>query len=156
MIRIRHGMFETNSSSNNVFVFKDTEIYITKTVVLHDEHFKDTLDNMPNLYFNSACVWSDEDRVEFIKFLYKCGVETIKYDGNYKAVKDAIEQYKGKTDIEMIPYCHGTSVGEENMKKICFGTNVKLIVMEDWEWEYGDTLKEQVGEYDSFCRYRLS
>lgn len=156
MILIRQGMFETNSSSNNVFVFKDTEIHIPKNVVLHDEHFKNTLDNMPNLYFNSACIWSDENGVEFIKFLYKCGVETIKYDGNNMSVKEAIKQYKGKTDIEMSPYCSGTSVGKENMKKICFGTNVKLLVMQDWEWEYGDTLKERVGEYDSFCYYRLS
>lgn len=151
MIQIRQSIFETNSSSCHVFMFpKNLDIRIPSTVVLNDDYH--TYDNLPNLYFNDACYFEEDSAISFIKFLYKSGVKNIKYTGNRSIVHDAIKKYKNETDFNINTHDFYTSL--KNLQKICFGTNVKLVVMEDHD--VCDENVAKYGDFESYCAYRLS
>ena len=151
MIQIRNNMFETNSSSCHVFMFpKDMGIHIPSTVTLDDDY--DTVDNMPNLFFNDSN-WGENYATEFIKFLYKSGVKTIKYSGKHKYVNEAIEKYKDKTDFEL-HLRRTVGMTEHELKKICFGTDVHLTTMEDYMVCQEEI--DKIGDFEDWNSYRLS
>ena len=155
MIQIRNSIFETNSSSSHAFLFpKDANIKIPSTVVLYDT-YDDTLDNMPNLYFND-CNWGEEYTTPFIKFLYKYGVKEIKYTGRHQYVTEAIDKYKtvDPSDITIDRF-EELMASEENLLRICFDSGVKLKTLSD-DWERQQKYVDPNNEYDHWCSYRLS
>lgn len=146
MIQIRNGIFETNSSSCHVFMIpKNTDIKIPKTVILEDEC---SADNMLNIYFNDIN-WGKDDIEPFIQFLYKCGVQEIRYNGRYSYVNDLIKKYKNSDPNEFY-----IRRNEESLKKVCFGTGIKLTTMEDYE--VCEESVNNLGDFEDWYPIRLS
>lgn len=98
MLSIRKGMFETNSSSCHKLIAPADQSYTIPKVVDFDR--KDT-DGLAFLYdmFETRDYYIEL----WIPFLYANGVEEIIYTGDNIALKGAIEEFKGTTEVSRRP-----------------------------------------------------
>ncbi len=134
MIQVRYIMFETNSSSANVFIIpKDQRVVIKKRFIFRSDHSSDIVSEQALCYIFDD--WFDEginkeaiDQI--INFLYSVGVEEIIYDGPNEYIEKAINKYKDH--IQNLGLPDGWT--EEQLVKTLFGC---------------DTIAEVFSEYDS-------
>ena len=153
MIIIRQGMFETNSSSNHVFVFKPGNVAVTKTITF-TPHSEDT---MKNIYFNDYYEWYEcdpkgfeDDMIEFLIDVLAIGVEEVKCSD--KRIEELVE--KIKTD-ERFARRRSSYVNKEAMKHILFDEDVKLTTLEDYD-VCNETIERKFGREYNYYSIRLS
>lgn len=105
MIQIRHNMFETNSSSASVIIYR-RDLEIPRIVELFTQDTRDPV----NCYYSFL---TDEEGVQFIAWLRKIGVEHIYLDGQlveddtpctttFKLLNSSCERHNEDIDDEEI------------------------------------------------------
>lgn len=154
MIIIRHGMFETNSSSNHVFVYKpDTNLPVSKTIIFHP----DKEDTIRDIFFNDHYQWYkydpkcfEYDMIDFLIDVLAIGVEEVKCSD--KRIEKLVE--KIKTDERFARRCSGY-VNKEAMKHILFDENVQLTTLDDYD-VCNETIERKFGHEYDYYSVRLS
>ena len=154
MFTIRHSMFETNSSSNHVFVFKPNEnVSVPSTVEL----IPDSKESMLQILFNdnyrwySPNRWGEEEMVEFIDMLYACGVRNIKCSD--KNIRELAQERKGISYGSK--YLSRGRIFLNDFKCICFGEETKLTTLQDFDVS-DKNVKNEFGDGYDYCSVRLS
>lgn len=150
MIQIRSSFFETNSSSCHVFVYNTKEdVSVPNVVELHP----DSRDNMLDILFNDHYIWYrgrdifDDDMTEFIDSLYSIGVKTIKCNFDNK-LKKLIRDRKDN-------FSSHYAYNKEAFKRVLFGQDTKLEVIEDY-MDFDKIVKKEYGKDYDYISRRLS
>ena len=154
MISLRHGMFETNSSSNHVFVYRPDSIFpVSKTITF----YPDKEDTIRDIFFNDHYQWYkydpkcfEDEMVTFLVDVLAIGVEEIKCSD--KRVEELVE--KIKTD-EAFARRYAFHTGKTAMRHILFDEEVQLTTLDDYD-VCDETIGRKYGpEYDYYS-VRLS
>ena len=138
MIQVRHIMFETNSSSANVFIIpKDQHVSIKKRFIFRSDSSSDIVSEQALCQIFDG--WFDESRNreaidQIINFLYSVGVEEIIYDGPNEYIEKAINKYKDH--IQNLGLPDGWT--EEQLVKTLFGSDTKAEVFNECDSDRPD------------------
>lgn len=152
MIQIRNSMFETNSSSCHVFVYKRKKVVVPESVEL----VPDSNDSILNVIFNDYFRWyrperSNDEMSTFIDYLYMMGIKTITCSD--ESISKLIESRKNCTN-----HSNGYLPGFRTYKQlrdVLFNTDTILTTMEDFE-VYPEKIEEMYGSDYKFAAFRLS
>lgn len=123
MIQIRHGCFETNSSSANVLIIpKSRCIHVPNRFIYVDD--ETSLKPSEKVIYSIIHGWrSDRENIDkLVNFLYISGVEEIIYGGHDSYFESAIEQYKDHPEDMGVP--DGWS--KEVLKFAIFGSDTEI------------------------------
>lgn len=104
MIQIRHGLFETNSSSANVLIIpKSQGMHVPQRFIYVDD--ETSLKPSEKVIYSIIHGWnSDRENIDkLVNFLYISGVEEIIYGGHDPYFEDAIERYKDHIEYMGVP-----------------------------------------------------
>ena len=156
MIQIRKGQFETNSSSCHVFVYKDDNVVVSKTITFipnNNDTIRDTFFNDYYIYYqyNPNSKYDIEDMKEFICKVLMTGVEDIRCSD--KRIEQLTEEVKNdiKNGMDTSRYCRN----REAFKHILFDENVKITTMEDF-MVCPEEIEKEFGKGYSYLAHRLS
>lgn len=152
MIQIRNGLFETNSSSCHVFVYKQKKVVVPESVEL----VPDSDDSILNIIFNDYFNWyiperSNNEMITFIDYLYMMGIKTITCSD--ESISKLIESRKNCTNRGK-GYLPGFRTYKQ-LRDVLFNKNTILTTMEDFE-VYPDNIEERYGAGYKFAAFRLS
>ena len=118
MIQIRHGVYETNSSSANVLIIpKEQNAHVPQKLYFMDD---DTSRKPTELILCRLFAYGFID--EIINFLYLNGVEEIVYGGSNGKIINAIERYKNKPQDLGLP----KGWEKEKLLKALFGYSTEV------------------------------
>lgn len=128
MIQIRHGLFETNSSSANVLI-------IPKSQGIHVPHRFFYMDDGTSLKPSEKVIYSilhgwnfERDNVDkIVNFLYINGVEEIVYGGHNPYFEEAVNKYKDRPEDIGVP----DGWTNEELKFALFGNSSEIEHFED-------------------------
>ena len=143
MISIRKGLFETNSSSCHVFVYRpENSITVPKTVELRIGQEETMLD----IVFNDQYVWFPSSCVdEFLLDLAAIGVENVKCSDS--RIVELFEKYKDNKQAQ--------KYSDKNLAHALFDPEVKLTTIEDC-FLSDEEIEKRFGKGYDFYAYRLS
>lgn len=143
MISIRKGLFETNSSSCHVFVYRpENSITVPKTVELRIGQEETMLD----IVFNDQYVWFPSSCVDdFLLDLAAIGVENVKCSDS--RIVELFEKYKDNKQAQ--------KYSDKNLAHVLFDPEVKLTTIEDC-FLSDEEIEKQFGKGYDFYAYRLS
>ena len=130
MIQIRHGCFETNSSSANVLIIpRFQNIHVPKRFIYMDD---ETSTRPPELVlYKIIHGWrSNQDDIDkIVNFLYVNGVEEIVYGGHDRYFEEAINKYRNCPDDLGVP--NGWS--KPQLMGALFGSDTEVQYFRDGE-----------------------
>lgn len=153
MIQIRSNMFETNSSSCHVFVYKpDTNVAVPAKVDL----VVGSDDNIVNILFNDFYRWyhpndGEGDMWDFINCLYAIGVKKINCSD--KSITNLAKQGKDWSYRPSVFSPCYTSLTV--FKNVCFGDTTQCTTMQD-EICMEEKIKKEFGNDTCYMAMRLS
>lgn len=151
MITVRHGVFETNSSSCHVYVYFPTKdsAKVPATVKL----IPDDTSTPVQRFFNDYYMWMDyypEGLEEFLARLLVIGVKNIRCSD--KKVEEMVK--KVKQDPQ--GHCSWSwSCTKESFPLILFGSMTKMTTISD-HIDMEEEVKEKYGEDAKMLAIRLS
>lgn len=128
MIQIRHGLFETNSSSANVLIIpKSQGICVPHRFFYMDD--ETSLKPSEKVICQIIHGWnSDRENIDkLVNFLYVNGVEEIVYGGHDRYFQEAVDKYKDHPEDMGVPY----SWDKEELKFALFGNSSEIEHFED-------------------------
>lgn len=131
MIQIRKSMFETNSSSCHVFVYKPGGASVPSTVELRpgsNETILDVVFNDFYKWFRPGRTSSENDLAIFIDYLFEMGVRTIKCSD--RNVKELIQHSKNPN--RRCAYGLPGFLSVSDLRDVLFGDDTQLTTMEDY------------------------
>lgn len=154
MIQIRSNMFETNSSSCHVFVYKpDTNAAAVPAKV---DLVVGSDDNIVNIIFNDLYRWyrpndGEGDMWDFINCLYAIGVKKINCSD--KSIANLAKQGKDGSYQPNVFSPGYMSLTE--FKNVCFGDTTQCTTMQD-ELSMDEKIKKEFGDDILYTAMRLS
>lgn len=119
MFSIRNGFFETNSSAVHAFVIPNDGRQIVPNVINFDNHYDDKFD--PIFYIYNLL--SDDDRLEFFRYLYNLGTERMRIsDADKKHEIDEIMREERDPGARFYPKSSAIPPkNEEELRQFLFG-----------------------------------
>ena len=125
MIQVRHNMFETNSSSSSVIIYR-RDLEIPRIVELFTNDRRDPV----NGYY---LFLTEEEGVQFIAWLRKIGVERIYLDG--QLVEDDTPCTTSFKLINSVCESHNEDIDDEEILKYNLFGEVVERAADDYETE---------------------
>ena len=126
MIQVRHNMFETNSSSSSVIIYR-RDLEIPRIVELFTKDYKR---DQVNGYYSFL---TEEEGVQFMAWLRKIGVEHIYLDG--QLVEDDTPCTTSFKLINSVCESHNEDIDDEEILKYNLFGKVVERAAEDYETE---------------------
>lgn len=151
MITIRHGLFETNSSSCHVYVYFPTKdsAKVPETVKLIPDDESTPLQQ----YFNDYYMWMDYYPEGLEKFLARLLVIGVK---NIRCSDKKVEEMVKKVKLNPQGHCSWSwSCNKESFPLILFGSMTEMITLSD-HIDMEEEVKEKYGEDAEMLATRFS